>query len=69
MPRRMRIQRSRLRRAEPPPNPEPTEPQVGVRSPGVRARRLHEPRELDWNERLRRSLRGSTSGGAPFWRG
>jgi hypothetical protein len=50
--------------------PPPAEGAVGALSPGVRARRSLEPRERDWNDRLRRSLeaRRGYSTGATFWK-
>jgi hypothetical protein len=45
-------------------------PLVGARAPGVRARRRRQPRELDWNERLREGIqaRRGISRGATVWR-
>jgi len=73
----MRIRRSRRRRGalpvtgdrrppEPPPSEQVAEAQ-GARSPGVRQRRSpQQPRQRDWNTRLRESLRGGS--GETTWR-
>ncbi|MFL5971468.1 MAG: hypothetical protein ACJ750_03700 [Gaiellaceae bacterium] len=60
----------------PPPGTRPVEPALaekvagstGAVSPGVPQRRSLQPRERDWNSRLRDSLTGGR-GGAPTWRG
>jgi hypothetical protein len=62
----MRVQLTLGRRRPQPPSREQVAEAVGAISPGVRQRRLPEPRPNDFNARLRRSLRGGT--GAPFWR-
>jgi hypothetical protein len=62
----MRIRLRSRTALTPPPTSEPVAEAQGARSPRVRRRRSVQPRPLDWNERLRRSLRGGT--GETTWR-